>query len=85
MRFQQNGATYHTNRANMVLLQEIFPGHVNSRRGNINWLPRSYDLTQLHFFKSSTHEHLKTNIRQIMAAIPPSMYRRSLAGSLMVY
>ena len=28
----------------MALLQETFPGRVISRRGDISWPPRSYDL-----------------------------------------
>ena len=39
MWFQQDGATYHTIRANMVLLQETFPGGLIS-----------CDLTPLEFF-----------------------------------
>ena len=39
--FQQDDATSHTTRANMALLQEKFPGRVISRRGDINWPPRS--------------------------------------------
>ena len=50
MWFQQNGATCHTTNANMALLQETFPGRVISRRGDINWPPRSCDLTPLDFF-----------------------------------
>ena len=48
--FQQDDATLHTTRANMALLQETFPGHVISRRDDINWPPKSFNLTQLAFF-----------------------------------
>ena len=41
MWFQQAGATCHTTRANMALLQEIFHGCIISRIGDINWPPRS--------------------------------------------
>ena len=41
MWFQQNGATSHTTRVNMTLLQEIFPDRVISHPGDINWPPRS--------------------------------------------
>ena len=57
----------------MALLQETFPGRIISRRGNINWPPRSCDLRPLAFFCGPTRktdktlEHLKTNIRQVMA------------------
>ena len=40
MWFQQNGTTCHTTRANIALLQEIFPSCVISRRDDINWPPR---------------------------------------------
>ena len=50
MWFQQDGATCHTTWANMALLQETFTGKVISRRGDINWPPRSFDLTPLDLF-----------------------------------
>ena len=54
----------------MALLQESFPGRVISRRADINWPPRSGDLTFLCFCvnadKPSTLEHIKTNIRQVI-------------------
>ena len=48
MWFQQGDATCHTTLANLALLKETFPGSVISRRGGINWPPRS--LTPLYFF-----------------------------------
>jgi hypothetical protein len=48
--FQQDGATAHTARASMALLRERFPGRVISRFGDINWPPRSQDLTAPDFF-----------------------------------
>ena len=56
MWFQQDGATCHTTRANMALLQETFPGRVISRRGDINWPPRSCDLTPIDFFCGATRK-----------------------------
>ena len=62
----------------MVLLQVIFLGRVISRRGDMNSLSRSCDLTKLYLFlwgyakdrvyayKPSTLEHLKTKIRQVV-------------------
>ena len=50
MWFQLGDATCHTARANVALLQETFPGRVIPRRGDINWPPRSVDLTTLDFF-----------------------------------
>ena len=46
MQFQQDGATCHTTRTNMALLQETFPGGVISRHGDISWPPK---LTPLDF------------------------------------
>ena len=69
----------------MDLWQETFHGRVISCRGDINWPPRSFDLIPLGYFlwgyakdrayadKPSNLEHLKTNIRQVMAEIPPNM------------
>ena len=48
--FQQDDAKCHTTRANMALLQETFTGHIISRLGDINWPPRSCDLTPLDIF-----------------------------------
>ena len=45
MWLQQDGA-----RANTALLQETFPSRIISRRGDNNWLLRSYDLTPVDFF-----------------------------------
>ncbi|CAK9827801.1 hypothetical protein ANTRET_LOCUS5451 [Anthophora retusa] len=48
--FQQNGATCHTSKETVALLKEMFNGRVISRGGDINWPPRSCDLTPLDFF-----------------------------------
>ena len=49
--FQRDGATCHTARETMELLQEKFPGRVISRNGYQNWPPRSLcDLTPYDFF-----------------------------------
>ena len=86
MWFQLDGVTWHTTQANMALLQEAFLGSVISCHSDINWTPRSCDLTPLAFYlcdyakgrvyanKLSTLEHLKTNIRQVMAVILPNMF-----------
>ena len=65
MWFQQDGATCHTTRMNLVLLQETFPGRIIFRRVDVNWPPKSCDLTTLDLFvglrvhadKFSTLEH----------------------------
>ena len=83
MWFQQDGATCHTTRANMALLQETFAGRLISRCADINWPPRLFDNIRVFLWnhakdrvyadKTSTLEHLKTNIRQVMAEISPNM------------
>ena len=90
MWLQQDGAKCHTTEANMALLQETFPEHVMSRRGDINWPPLICDLTQLNFLwgyakdrvyanKPSTLGH---NIRQAMAEIPPHMSQKVVENYL---
>ena len=79
MRFQQEGATCHTANVTMDLLHEQFADMVISHRGDINWPPRSCNLTQLEFFlrgflKSQVYANvaqstdaLKINITQAIA------------------
>ena len=88
MWFQQDDAICHTTRAKMALLQETFPDCVIFCKGDINWPPRSCDLTPLDFFlwgyakdrvyadKPSTIEHLKANIRQVIAEISSNMCKK---------
>jgi hypothetical protein len=47
---QQEGATCHTTRASMVVLNNLFPNHVVSRYGVIMWPARSPDLSTCDFF-----------------------------------
>lgn len=86
--FQQDGATCHTTRETIDLLQTRFPGRVISRNGDINWPPRSCDLTPLDFFlwgylknkvyvnMPNTIPELKQEIRREIAAIEPALCRR---------
>ncbi|GFX22301.1 DUF4817 domain-containing protein [Trichonephila clavipes] len=48
--FQQDGAICHTARATIDLLKDTFDDRLISRFGPVNWPPRSYDLTPLHYF-----------------------------------
>lgn len=85
MWFQQDGATCHTSNATLNLLDEKFDGFVISRRGDINWPPRSCDLTPLDFFlwgyvkslvyadKPQTTGALKANITRVVNEIEPEM------------
>ncbi|KAF2897460.1 hypothetical protein ILUMI_08715 [Ignelater luminosus] len=43
--FQQDSAISHTTRASLNSLQSLFPRHIISRRGDIEWLPMSSDFT----------------------------------------
>lgn len=79
--FQHDGATSHTTRENIALLRTRFPGRTISRNGDINWPPRSCDLTPLDFFlwghlkervygnNPQTLDDLKNNIRQAIREI----------------
>lgn len=92
--FQQDGATSHTTRDNRALLQEKFPERVISRLGDVNWPPRSCDLTPLDFFlwgyakdrvyanNPLTIDALKDNIRQVMAEILPEMCQKVIQNYL---
>lgn len=90
--FQQDGATCHTSRETIDLLQQHFPGRVISRNANVNWPPRSCDLTPLDFFlwghvkslvyknKPRTIPDLKRNIERTIRNIPRDMCERVVAN-----
>lgn len=72
--FQQDGATCHTANATMALLNEKFPGRIISRNSEVNWPPRSCDLTPLDFFlwgylKSRVYANKPTTIQQLKGEI----------------
>lgn len=48
--FQQDGATSHTSNTAIEAVRELFPDRLISRRGDINWPPRSPDLAPNDFF-----------------------------------
>jgi hypothetical protein len=48
--FQQDGATTHTARLTIDLLNQMFPGRLVSKNGDFDWPPRSPDLTPPDFF-----------------------------------
>jgi len=62
MWFQQDGATSHTTRPIMALLREKFPGRIILCFGDVNWPPRSCDLTPLDFFCGATQKTVFTQI-----------------------
>ena len=94
MWFQQDGGTCHTTRPNMAILRTKFEGRIISRFGDANWPSRSCDLNPLDFFlwgyakdrvyadSPQTLEHLKDNIREVMAEIPPHMCRKVIENYL---
>lgn len=88
MWFQQDGAPCHTTIATVALLHQKFPGRVISRRGDMEWPPRSCDLSPLDFFlwgyikdkvyanKPRTILALKTGIRDVIGEIGPAMCQK---------
>lgn len=85
--FQQDGATSHTARVSMHLLNDVFPNRLISRNGAIPWPARSPDLSACDFFlwgylkskvfeqRPNTLDELKRNIRREIARIPQQMLR----------
>lgn len=79
--FQQDGATCHSAKETLQLLRTKFNGRLISKRGDVNWPPRSCDLTPLDYFlwgylkdkvyvsKPQTIHELKEEIRNRMAEI----------------
>ncbi|GFT82532.1 transposable element Tcb2 transposase [Trichonephila clavipes] len=86
--FQQYGATCHTAHATIDLSKDTFGDRLISRFGLVNWPPRSGDLTPLDYFlwgyvkslvyadKPQTLDHLKDNIRRVIADIRPQMLEK---------
>ncbi|GFV84353.1 transposable element Tcb2 transposase [Trichonephila clavipes] len=85
---QQDGATCHTARATIDLLEDTFGDRLISRLGPVNWPPRSCDLTPLDYFlwgyvkslvyadKPQTLDHLEDNIRRVIADIRPQILEK---------
>ena len=83
--FQQDGATCHTLRNTVNLLKEKFEGFIISQNGDINYTPRSPDLTSLDYslwsyVKSLVYAdklrrvtHFKNNITGIIREIEPRL------------
>ena len=68
--FQQDGATCHSANATMALLIKKFPGRIISRNSEVNWPPRSCNLTPLDFFlwgylKSKVYANKPTTVQQL--------------------
>jgi hypothetical protein len=88
MWFQQDGATCHTANVSIGLLKNVFPGKLISKRGDIEWPPRSPDLSPCDYFlwgylksvvyenNPSNLEQLKRNIIQEINKVPEVTFRR---------
>lgn len=85
--FQQDGATCHTANETMAMLRQHFQDRLISKKGFINWPPRSPDLTAPDFFlwgylksqvyrnNPTTLEQLRNNIRKEIMAIDQNTLR----------
>ena len=49
--FQQDGATCHTANVTIDLLRTVFENRIISRKSDVNWPPRSCDLTPTDYLK----------------------------------
>lgn len=86
--FQQDGATAHTANVSLNAVNELFPGRLISLNGDIEWPPRSPDLTPLDFFlwgylkgrvyddPPATIAQLKQRIRDEINNIPMYLCQR---------
>jgi len=86
--FQQDGATAHTANESMIIVRNMFPGHLISRFGDVPWPPRSPELSMCDFFslgvfeisvnahKSRTLNDLKEAIRQEIRPIDSQLLAR---------
>lgn len=87
MWFQQDGASSHTAAQTIELLRSHFPGRLISKEGDVNWPPRSCDLTPLDFFlwgyvkdrvyvnNPQTIDALKVEIERVIGEIEPHLCR----------
>ena len=79
--FQQEDSTCHTAEATLDVLRPVFEDCIISRRADVVWPPRSYDLTPLDYYlwgafkdkcytdKPETIDALKDNIREAIGEI----------------
>lgn len=85
--FQQDGATCHTSNDSLIAVREIFGQKLISKRGDINWPPRSPDLSPMDFFlwgylkskvfntNPASLEELKERISEEMQNISQNTYK----------
>ncbi|KAF7282074.1 hypothetical protein GWI33_003315 [Rhynchophorus ferrugineus] len=72
---QQDGATVHTARSTIQLLNDVFPRRLISRNGDFAWPAKSPDLTAPDFF-------LRDNIRHEIEEILPQMLQDVMENDL---
>jgi hypothetical protein len=90
--FQQDGATAHTAQNSMAVVRGMFPQHVIFRFGDVEWPPRSPDLSACDFFlwgylkekvyahRPHTIQELKDCIREEIQGIPVNMLRKVMVN-----
>lgn len=95
MWFQQDGATCHTARDTIELIQQKFGERVISAKADVPWPSRSCDLTPLDFFlwgflkskvyasKPATIEELKENIRQEISEITADLCQKVIKNGVL--
>ena len=72
--FQQDRATAHNANQSMTIVQNMFPGHLISRFGDVPWPPRTPDLSTCDFFlwgyfKSRVYTHKPRMLNDLKAVI----------------
>ena len=78
--FQQDSAAPHFANETITLLYIKFPGRVISRNGDVNWAPRSCDLSPLDYFlwgyvKSQVCKNIPLSIPELKDELYVSLMR----------
>lgn len=91
--FQHDGASWHTQSQTVDILRKKFPGRVISKNGDINFPPRSCDLSPVDYFlwgylkdyvyqerrnRPKTIQQLKTKICEAVATVTADMCKAAL-------
>lgn len=87
--FQQDGATCHTSNDSLAAIRKIFGNKLISKRGDINWPPRSPDLSTMDFFlwgylKNKVYINNPQSIEQLKENICNEMQNISTSTCLAV-
>ena len=78
--FNRTGASCHTANVTIDLLRTVFENRIISRNSDVNWLPRSSDLTTLDYFlwgavKDKCHANHPETIEASKHVIEVAIYR----------